>query len=219
MLERSELAMTHYEMLTVMPGTMAETEVTPLIATVKEAVEKSGGKEVMAYDMGKSRLAYPMNHIRYGYFYLTQFQADKDKINDIRKKVQLVNNLLRVVIRQFDPAKQRMDAAKMSLTPLSNVVGVTANGDEYTSASQSRELREMREQRENRTMAPAAAPVRVEVAPKSESLTVEMKVEAGSKEETVGVVAAPVKTAAPALSMEDIDAQLDKILEHDLDKV
>ncbi|MEK7644150.1 MAG: 30S ribosomal protein S6 [Patescibacteria group bacterium] len=207
--------MTHYEMLTVMPGTMAETEVTPLVATVKEAVEKFGGKEVAAYDMGKSRLAYPMNHIRYGYFYLTQFQADKDKINEISKKVRLVNNLLRVVIREFDPGKQRMDANKMSLTPLSNVVGVTANGDEYTSASQSRELREMREQRE-RPMAPA---MMAPIALKKEISPVEVTTETESKKETESPVSAPVTTVAPALSMEDIDAQLDKILEHDLEKV
>lgn len=214
--------MTHYEMLTVMPGTMAETEVTPLVATVKETVEKAGGKEVVAHDMGKSRLAYPMKHIRYGYFYLTQFQSEKTKINDIRKKVQLVNNLLRVVIREYDPAHQRMDADKMSLTPLSNVVGVTASGEEYTSASQSKEYREAREQREHKVAEPVVvAPAVVEVAPVSVPTIEEpvtKKKEKVAKEETKSAPA-PAKVVEPSLSMEDIDAQLDKILEKDLEKI
>lgn len=114
--------MTYYEMLAVLPGTLAETEVTPIITTLKETVVKSGGVEVNCHNMGKSRLAYPMKHIRYGYFYLVHFQVENKQIRELQKHVNLMPNLLRVVVQAFDPAKHSVDTSTMNLTPIENVV-------------------------------------------------------------------------------------------------
>jgi small subunit ribosomal protein S6 len=98
--------MQNYELLFILPGTLAEDEVKPLVAKVKETVEAVGGKEYVAEDMGKSRLAYPIDHIRYGYFQLAHFQAETKEVAAIEKKLRLLNNLLRVLIQKYDPSKK-----------------------------------------------------------------------------------------------------------------
>jgi len=117
--------MKHYELLAILPGTLTEAEVTPMVDSLKETIEKFGGAEITAHDMGKSRLAYPMAHIRYGYFFLLHFTADVAKINEIKNRLDLVSGVLRIVIRTYDPDKKPVDTSKLNLTPIANVVGGT----------------------------------------------------------------------------------------------
>lgn len=114
--------MKNYEMLAVLPGTLTETEVAPLVASLKELVEKSGGTDIQAHDMGKSRLAYPVNHIRYGYFSLIRFQAPTEKMAELKKRVDLSGLSLRTVITAYDK-ETATDPSKLNLTPIANVVG------------------------------------------------------------------------------------------------
>ena len=114
--------MTYYEMLVVLPGTLTEAEANPVIQTIKETVEKQGATELVVNDMGKSRLAYPMKHIRYGYYYILQFAAETKAIQEVQNRVRLVSNVLRMTLRTYDPATQTVDRTKLTLTPLAAVV-------------------------------------------------------------------------------------------------
>lgn len=114
--------MKNYEMLAVLPGTLTETEVTPLVASLKELVAKFGGAEIEAHDMGKSRLAYPLNHIRYGYFSLIRFQAPAEKMGEMKTRIDLSGLTLRTIITAYDKATAT-DPSKLNLTPIANVVG------------------------------------------------------------------------------------------------
>lgn len=99
--------MKHYEILFILPGTLTEDEVGPVVDKVKAAVSDAGATDVSAEDMGKNRLAYPIQHIRYGYFHLCHFQAEPDKIAQVQKKLDLLGELLRVLIKEYDPEKQK----------------------------------------------------------------------------------------------------------------
>lgn len=116
--------MTHYEMLVVLPGTLTEIEAKPVIATIKETAEKYGATELSLHDMGKSRLAYPMKHIRYGYFYILQFTAAETDVQEVQARVRLIGNVLRLTLRTYDPATQTVNASTLSITPLSSVVNL-----------------------------------------------------------------------------------------------
>ncbi len=109
-------------MLAVLPGTLTETEVAPLVTSLKELVEKSGGTDIQAHDMGKSRLAYPLNHIRYGYFSLIRFQAPTEKMSEMKNRIDLSGLTLRTVITAYDK-NTATDPSKLNLTPIANVVG------------------------------------------------------------------------------------------------
>lgn len=98
--------MQYYEMLAVFPGTLSEMEVGPVAEALKETVVSSGGAEIAVHDLGKSRLAYPMRHIRYGYYRMYEFQAEPVAIPSMQKKVQLINHVLRGAIKKYDPKKR-----------------------------------------------------------------------------------------------------------------
>ncbi len=114
--------MQHYEMLVVLPGTIMENEAAPIMQTLQETLEKYGATEIVSHDMGKSRLAYPIKHIRYGYFYIVQCSAEPAKMKEVSDRARLINNILRLVVKVYDPRTQTVDATKLSLTPLANVV-------------------------------------------------------------------------------------------------
>lgn len=135
--------MRNYEILTILPGTLAENEVQPVVDTMKQMIESEGISGVTVEAAGKSRLAYPIKHIRYGYFHIFTFEAKPETITKIEEKMRLFGQILRTIIRTFDPAKR--DASKGSLFTLMNT---------------EEEKTEGREEREMPEVAPvAAAPV------------------------------------------------------------
>ncbi len=92
--------MQQYELLFVLPGTLTEAEVVPVVDAVKNAVVEKGGTVKSMDDMGKSRLAYPMNHIRYGYFRLCRFDAEPAHLPLIEQKLRLNNDILRILLKK-----------------------------------------------------------------------------------------------------------------------
>ncbi len=98
--------MKHYEMLCILPGTMTEEEVATFMRTVTETVTTHGATISSSVDKGKSRLAYPMKNIRYGYFNLVYFAIDPEKLADIERRIRLLGSVLRVIIRSYDPADE-----------------------------------------------------------------------------------------------------------------
>lgn len=105
--------MKHYELLIVLPGTMAEEEVAPVAEKVQKLLEDNGATNIVADDMGKSRMAYPMKHIRYGYFRAFRFDAEPAAIPEVQAKLRLFKELLRAMINTFDPAKREASAARL----------------------------------------------------------------------------------------------------------
>ncbi len=98
--------MKQYEMLCVLPGTLAEAEVAPTVASIQEVMGKYAASEVVAQDLGKSRLAYPVKHIRYGYFHLFTFSLEPTSLQALERGVRLLgSNILRVIVQVRDPKK------------------------------------------------------------------------------------------------------------------
>ncbi len=102
--------MQSYELLFILPGTLAETDVPPVAAKIKETVETSGGTEVAMHDLGKSRLAYPMKHIRYGYFHLVYFTAPAERLPEVQEKLRLMTQPLRIMLGKVDEKRKAMSA-------------------------------------------------------------------------------------------------------------
>lgn len=95
--------MKNYELLAVLPGTLTETEAQDIAGQIKETVEKHGGTALAMEYNGKSRLAYPMRHIRYGYFFVFTFEATEAQIIVIQEKIRLISQILRTVCKIYNP--------------------------------------------------------------------------------------------------------------------
>lgn len=93
--------MKKYEILLILPGTLDETEAAGKIADAKAILEEMA-EGVVLQEMGKNRLAYPIKHIRYGYFYLANFFAEEEQIQKIQDKLALSRELLRAMITLAD---------------------------------------------------------------------------------------------------------------------
>jgi small subunit ribosomal protein S6 len=100
--------MKHYELLCVLRGTLSEDEVLTVIEKVKETITKLGGEILETKDMGKSRIAYPIKHIRYGYFHLIHFDAEPSVAPQVQNKLRLFSELLRslVSVRSIQSVEQ-----------------------------------------------------------------------------------------------------------------
>lgn len=96
----SQVSMQEYELLFVIPGTLSEDEAKSVVEKVKETVEKTGATDVSLEHGGKNRLAYPMKHIRYGFFEMCYFAAEPAMIPVMNEKLRLMSQMLRVIIRK-----------------------------------------------------------------------------------------------------------------------
>lgn len=102
--------MQHYELLFVLPGTLSEDDVAAQAAGVIALVEGEGATNMVHRDMGKIRLAYPMKHIRYGYYHICRFTAEPSTIPTMKTKLRLGAKLLRAIITKVaEGSKMEME--------------------------------------------------------------------------------------------------------------
>ncbi|MCF6276975.1 MAG: 30S ribosomal protein S6 [Candidatus Magasanikbacteria bacterium] len=168
--------MQNYELLCVLPGTLTEEEVKPVIENVKEILSKSGIENMTVQNLGKSRLAYPIKHIRYGYFQIIQFEAKGGEFADVRKKLNEVRELLRAIITKFD-AKVRTERERKAGGPKTSM-------ETLSKIDRDAPKERPRNNRRERSKTPVA-----------------------------------IKKEAEKIDLKEIDKNLDKILESDLEKV
>lgn len=91
-----------YELLAILPGTLTEEEAKNGQKILKDTLAQHEGVDVTEKSMGKNRLSYPMKHIRYGYFYFFTCRLDTTQVGQLDKKLRLLPNILRFVLRIHD---------------------------------------------------------------------------------------------------------------------
>ncbi|PIT86275.1 MAG: 30S ribosomal protein S6 [Candidatus Magasanikbacteria bacterium CG10_big_fil_rev_8_21_14_0_10_43_6] len=183
----------HYELLCIFPGTLAEDELPALLKQVTDTIEEVGGESVHSEDMGKQRLAYPMKHIRYGYFFIVTFAMDSETLPALQNKLGLLTSLLRTVLNTYDP--QVKEALESRLTVLKSRL------DARTGMGPKEEEQEEHEDR--------PAPKKVTPKPKKEEPVQETKGEKPKKEVTKEE---PVEKKDD-VDMKDINKKLDALLD------
>jgi len=112
--------MKKYELLLVLPGTLDEAA---SVVRCEEVVNliKENASDVEMHNLGKTRLAYPINQIRYGYFYTVVFDAETAELKIIQDKLGLSRDLLRAIISVF---KTNLTSAQR-IAYATNELGIT----------------------------------------------------------------------------------------------
>ena len=174
-----------YELLLVLPGTLSEDDVAPAVDQVRTVLTEAGATDISIEDRGKSRLAYPIKHIRYGYFQLGYFQAEPAQTPAIQGKLRLMSNLLRAQINKFSSKATKRE------TPMVALSDVT-----------------IRRQADKPQHSPAKKDESAETRAATEVKTI--KSSDKKKEDTTPKKA--VETKAEDVKMEDIDKKLDELL-------
>ena len=199
--------MKQYELLVVLPGTMEETLVSDMIGQVKAVVEKHGGEQITMHDRGKSRLAYPIKHIRYGYFHIIHFTAENGTaIPQIQQELSLTRAVVRAIITTFDPKVRAETQKKLGRTeegPMKTLASVFERfgGDTKSAESVGEEKKFVSKEKT------VSEPQK------------ETEVVSSSDAETIVDTKEVVDEAPEPIAMEDIDKKLDQLLEDDLKQV
>lgn len=90
--------MNHYELLAIISGKYAETEIDDKIQKLQEFLTKYGNKTHYLQNMGRRKLAYPIKHIGYGYYILAEFDASPDVLAKLNRDISLSQEILRHLI-------------------------------------------------------------------------------------------------------------------------
>lgn len=149
--------MKKYELLLALPGTLDEKEAKKRAEEVLGLVKEFDAEGILT-TLGKTRLAYPIKQIRYGYFYTIVFGVEPDALKNLQIKLGLARDLLRAVISEYN--EKFTNSQKISYT--TNTLGVTMVGEAATE-----EIKSMVESE-------TAEPVKVEHTAKKEEPAVDM---------------------------------------------
>ncbi len=197
-------------MLCVLPGTLTETEVKELLQNVEDTLKKYGGTIAKTHDMGKNRLAYPMQHIRYGYFQLFYFSAEPEALAEIERRIRLIGKLLRIIIRGYNPEK---------VDPVEFIS--SANITPSATTAPEKEVAQIPEVTIPKAKKPAMPVVKKEEKPAEVSETTAEKADlpADKKEEKIAEEKPAPEKKGSEVTLEQIDEKLDELLEKDLENL
>ncbi len=94
--------MNNYEEVLIFNSDMSDQDRTELFDRFKAVIEENG-EVTNVDDWGKRRLAYEINYIREGYYYIVEFKSEPDHIREFERRLRLSDFIIRyMVIRKED---------------------------------------------------------------------------------------------------------------------
>ncbi len=87
--------MNHYELLAIVSGRFAETEVGEIYTKIEDLVKKSTSAIHYRQPLDRKRLAYPINNQLFGYYFLMEFDAETSTIAQVNNALRLWPDILR----------------------------------------------------------------------------------------------------------------------------
>lgn len=105
---------TYYEFLGIIPGSLAETETAPVIKQITDFFMSQKAELVYHEYLDRKRFAYPIKHLRYGYYFLLELNLEPKSLLEIEPKLKLEENLLRYLIIKSQPkTREEREKEKM----------------------------------------------------------------------------------------------------------
>jgi small subunit ribosomal protein S6 len=124
--------MSKYELVYILPSTLAETEVPAKATELATILKKHGANISSELDLGKKKLAYPINKDRYGYYRLMELEIEPTKLKSLDEELRLSRQLLRHLFT-VKPVKSEEQLAKERA--LREKLAAKRQREEMTSAS------------------------------------------------------------------------------------
>ena len=94
--------MNKYELALVVNAKVEEDVRTATVEKAKEYIARYGGVVTEVEDWGKKRLAYEIQHMREGFYYFIQFDAEADCPAEVEKHVRIMENVIRYLCVRKD---------------------------------------------------------------------------------------------------------------------
>lgn len=90
----------HYELLALVDGRIADTELEGFRASLEETLKKHVSPIHYMHNLGRRKLAYPIKHQGYGTYLLCEFDAEGETIKKLERALSLTTELLRHCIER-----------------------------------------------------------------------------------------------------------------------
>lgn len=113
--------MNKYELLYIVSSQYTDQEIEGIRTQVSELLEKMEGTKVSEKNLGKIKLAYPIQKQRHGTYILTYFDADPAKVKEFNRLLGLMDEVLRhTILARPKGAEERVFEIDSYVAPLSD---------------------------------------------------------------------------------------------------
>ncbi len=99
-----------YEVMFIAAAETSDEDVAKLIETLTALIETEGGTIVKTDDMGRRRLAYPINKKNDGYYVLFEIEGSGQEIAELERRMRVNDTVMRYLTVRVD--EERKTAAK-----------------------------------------------------------------------------------------------------------
>jgi small subunit ribosomal protein S6 len=93
----------YYEFVGIIPGGLAETEVGPVMKEVADLFAAQNAEIAYQENLGRRKMAYPIKHLRHGYYFLIEFHLETAELMEIERRLKLNEQVLRYLIIKSSP--------------------------------------------------------------------------------------------------------------------
>lgn len=108
--------MNHYELLAIVSGRYADTEIESAFEKVEELLKKTSAQLHYRQNLDRKRLAYPIKGQVYGYYFLVEFDAEASQLKKIDRELGLSQDILRhSILRKKTVGKPKIFDSRSSL--------------------------------------------------------------------------------------------------------
>ena len=94
--------MNKYELVLVVNAKIEDDARAAVVEKAKAYVTRFGGTVTEVEDWGKKRLAYEIQHMKEGFYYFIQFEAEATCPAELEKRVRIMENVLRYLVVRKD---------------------------------------------------------------------------------------------------------------------
>ena len=90
--------MNKYELVLVVNAKIEDDARAAVIEKVQNYITRFGGTVTNVDEWGKRKLAYEIQHMKEGFYYFIQFEADAACPAELEKRVRIMDNVLRYLV-------------------------------------------------------------------------------------------------------------------------
>ena len=96
--------MSKYELTFVVNAKIEDDERAAVVDTCKALIERFGGTITNVDEWGKRRLAYEIQKMKEGFYYIVQFDAPTTAPAEIESRIRIMDNVMRYLVVKREEA-------------------------------------------------------------------------------------------------------------------
>ena len=96
--------MNKYELAVVVSAKIEDEERAAVVDKCKALIERFGGTITNVDDWGKKRLAYEIQKMKEGFYYVVQFDAPTSAPAEIESRIRIMDNVMRYLVVKREEA-------------------------------------------------------------------------------------------------------------------